>query len=338
MSKIAIISDIHGNLEALQRILKDLEKQGATEIICLGDQIVKYYKPKECIDIIRANTRLQLLGNCDYNVANNPNFKWAREKIGIEGIDYFQNLPTLVQENWNGVKVNLFHATPTSITNQYNPINGSKSYAGGVVSDYRDMFIGDEPQISICGHTHIEFIGIEDNNEITTIHGGENGKHIDVDGDKRIIINVGSIGEPNRMRSDGAANIITTVPYAIVDTCPTNGHKLTIDMHYVKCSDIMLSVYNDTIENTINGNYPNLPETYLRLLRSLNKSRHLTEEDKRIATDTLKSISGDANYYINRLKAMRYSDEAIEKLLNDTLFYKEIPDEVFSEYQGVRKR
>lgn len=53
--KIAIISDIHGNLEALKATLKDIEKRKVDKIICLGDIIVKGVHPKECISLIRTN-------------------------------------------------------------------------------------------------------------------------------------------------------------------------------------------------------------------------------------------------------------------------------------------
>ena len=47
--KIAIISDIHGNLEALKATLTDIEKRKVDKIICLGDIIAKGVHPKECI-------------------------------------------------------------------------------------------------------------------------------------------------------------------------------------------------------------------------------------------------------------------------------------------------
>ncbi len=48
---IAIISDIHANLEAFQAVLADMGRQGATELVCLGDFIGYGPNPKECIDL-----------------------------------------------------------------------------------------------------------------------------------------------------------------------------------------------------------------------------------------------------------------------------------------------
>ena len=63
--KIAIISDIHGNLEALKATLKDIEKRKVDEIICLGDIIAKGIHPKECIQLVRKKCEIVLQGNCD---------------------------------------------------------------------------------------------------------------------------------------------------------------------------------------------------------------------------------------------------------------------------------
>ena len=52
MTKIAIISDIHANIDALNLVLKDIEKRGVDKIICLGDLVTKYFYPAEVVDAI----------------------------------------------------------------------------------------------------------------------------------------------------------------------------------------------------------------------------------------------------------------------------------------------
>ena len=63
--KIAIISDIHGNLEALKATLNDIEKRKTDKIICLGDIIAKGVHSKECIELIRKKCEIVIQGNCD---------------------------------------------------------------------------------------------------------------------------------------------------------------------------------------------------------------------------------------------------------------------------------
>ncbi|MCI8410947.1 MAG: metallophosphoesterase [Clostridia bacterium] len=58
--KIAIISDIHGNLEALKATINDIEKRNVDKIICLGDTIAKGIHPKECIEIVKNKCEIVL--------------------------------------------------------------------------------------------------------------------------------------------------------------------------------------------------------------------------------------------------------------------------------------
>jgi predicted phosphodiesterase len=67
----AIISDIHSNLEALQAVLADIEKQGVSDIYCLGDVIGYGPNPRECIDLIM-NCQVVILGNHDQGALFDP--------------------------------------------------------------------------------------------------------------------------------------------------------------------------------------------------------------------------------------------------------------------------
>ena len=64
MTRRAIISDIHGNLEALTSVLEDIERENVDEIFCLGDVIGYGPNPRECIDQCRS-FNMTLLGNHD---------------------------------------------------------------------------------------------------------------------------------------------------------------------------------------------------------------------------------------------------------------------------------
>ncbi len=67
----AIISDIHSNLEALQAVMADIEKQGVTEIYCLGDVIGYGPNPRECIDLVM-KCQVVILGNHDQGALFDP--------------------------------------------------------------------------------------------------------------------------------------------------------------------------------------------------------------------------------------------------------------------------
>ena len=65
MALRAVISDIHGNLEALRAVLADIETQHVDEIVCLGDIVGYGPNPVECVNIVRKTCRWSLCGNHD---------------------------------------------------------------------------------------------------------------------------------------------------------------------------------------------------------------------------------------------------------------------------------
>lgn len=68
----AFISDIHGNLEALQAVLADIKQLGIEQIYCLGDIVGYGPNPRECIDLIMSNCSMTLLGNHDQGALFDP--------------------------------------------------------------------------------------------------------------------------------------------------------------------------------------------------------------------------------------------------------------------------
>ena len=76
MRKIAIISDIHGNLQALEAIIEDIKNKNIDEIICLGDIIAIGPNPKECIEIVFEENMRMVLGNHEeYFIKGAHNFQ-----------------------------------------------------------------------------------------------------------------------------------------------------------------------------------------------------------------------------------------------------------------------
>lgn len=112
--KRAILSDIHGNLEALQAVLRDIERRGITEIYCLGDIVGYGPNPRECVDICR-NFTVSLLGNHDQGALFDPEgfsanaekaIFWTRNQLetaedagNAERILFLATLPRVVREN-----------------------------------------------------------------------------------------------------------------------------------------------------------------------------------------------------------------------------------------------
>ena len=183
--KIAVISDIHGNLEALNTVLEDIKKRGIDKIYCLGDIVAKGTHQQECVDLVRSNCEVVIKGNCDeyYSRPSIPEdksdtekmrFNWNTNKINDDSKAYLQGLPFCHEFYLSGRLVRLIHATPTSID----------GFVGGIdkLENLYSLFLPSENTISeskadilIYGHIHNPFVQKIYN---------------------RYIINAGSVGNP----------------------------------------------------------------------------------------------------------------------------------------------
>jgi len=187
--RIAIISDIHGNLEALKATLEDINKKSVDKIICLGDIIAKGVHPVECIKIIRENCDVVIRGNTDeyfskehtniedLDETEQKRIKWNKSLISNEDREYLLNLPFSYEFYLSGSLVRLFHATPTiidkrvlnydSFTEKYNMFLPSEKTMSNSIAD-----------VVIYGHLHHAFLDKIYNKTIINI--GSVGNSIDV--------------------------------------------------------------------------------------------------------------------------------------------------------------
>lgn len=130
MNKIAIISDIHGNITALNAVLEDIKNRKINKIFCLGDCITKCTHPDLVIDKIKEVCDVILIGNCDYTIckasSKDKNF-WTRNKIGEERAKFIASLPVSFEFYMSGHLIRLFHASPYSLDEIYNPMFSNKN-------------------------------------------------------------------------------------------------------------------------------------------------------------------------------------------------------------------
>ena len=103
--RIAIISDIHGNLEALKSILEDIKEQNIDDIICLGDTIDIGPNSKECIDLLIDNNIKSVLGNHEIYLLKGTKFdlsikeeekkhyELVKKSLNKKEIDYIKKCP-----------------------------------------------------------------------------------------------------------------------------------------------------------------------------------------------------------------------------------------------------
>lgn len=166
--KIAVISDVHGNLEALKATLKDIQKRNIDKIYCLGDTLAKGVHPKECIKLIKENCEIVLQGNTDeyfskeHNLEEKPEIeqkriKWNKSLITKEDEEYLQSLPFSYEFYMSGRLVRIFHATPWAnnkpILNQDMPYTKYKMFLP--TENTKSDKIAD---VVIYGHIHHQYM------------------------------------------------------------------------------------------------------------------------------------------------------------------------------------
>ena len=189
--KYAIISDIHGNLEALQSVLSDIERHGIETIICLGDLVGYGPNPNECVELIRDKADIVLAGNHDhapvgkldisyFNPWARTAIEWTREQLAASTVEFLTGLP--LKKDVDGFTV--VHATPFR-PEEWNYI----ITIGDAIKNFPE-FPG---QICFIGHSHVPMVISLDDGDVCSVV-REN--PVNIKDGLRYIINVGSVGQP----------------------------------------------------------------------------------------------------------------------------------------------
>lgn len=159
--KIGLISDIHGDLDALHSALDLLEKQGVTQILCMGDLVDKGSNGDGVVKLIRELNIPCVRGNHDEDALGNQ--RWMREKADLsnpvvqerllsnETIDYLTNLPFSLRFEWGDtdtivIRLLVVHGTP--FNNSEYLLTTSRS------TRYQEIAHTADADVIFFGHTH----------------------------------------------------------------------------------------------------------------------------------------------------------------------------------------
>ena len=197
--KRAIISDIHGNLEAIEAVLADIRRQDISQIYCLGDIVGYGPNPRECIDLV-----MQLdgcvLGNHDQGALFDPEgfssgaqraIFWTRDQLEMPTDDpaqtiarwnYLGHLPRNIQED----DYLLVHGSARNPLNEY--VFPEDIYNTKKIEKIFSLIQGHAFQ----GHTHVPGVFTEDCQFLSP---AETDYRYQL-GEKKTMINVGSVGQP----------------------------------------------------------------------------------------------------------------------------------------------
>ncbi len=207
---LAIISDIHSNIEALQAVLDDIDRRGAEEIYCLGDALGYGPDPGACLDLLMERTRLTLLGNHDFAVLYEPNrFNvgaeaacfWTRRQLEQEPdqqkrsrrwefLGSLQIKHIIERDDELTGEIVLVHGSPRRPVNEYVFPDDVFTSPGKMQTTF-DRF----NRLCLVGHSHMP--GVFVNTQTPDFYSPEELDEVyPVEAGRKALINVGSVGQP----------------------------------------------------------------------------------------------------------------------------------------------
>ena len=195
--RLAIISDIHANLEALERVFEDVDAMEADRIVCLGDTVGYGADPAACLALVRERAHFCVLGNHDAAVFSeqeraffNPNARlavdWTAAQLDDEDIAYLRGLPYRISQD----DMLFVHSAPRAPEQWDYVFSGMEARMQGRHFHERLCFIG---------HSHVPGLYPTDAGVKEYRHG------------QRYLINVGSVGQPRDGNWRASYGLLDTV-------------------------------------------------------------------------------------------------------------------------------
>jgi predicted phosphodiesterase len=190
--RVAIVSDIHGNLQAFEAVLDAIESTDCEELWCLGDLVGYGADPDACVTLARTNAAICLAGNHDLGVRGTLPLEqfsrgaalaaaWTQKAISQQTREYLEGLePFNVEE-----KIGLYHASPRDPVWEY------------VLSPLQAELCFDVQQqrAALIGHSHVALSFSRVAGSAATGQTRAADEELDI-GDGEWLINPGSVGQP----------------------------------------------------------------------------------------------------------------------------------------------
>lgn len=187
--RIAVLSDIHANLPALDAVMADMPDTVDTYLFC-GDLVGYYCWPNSVVETAKEHGFRAIRGNHDEAIIRGSGFgfsgvagtalRWNEEDLSDASLDYLQDLPYTRREQIEERDVYVVHGAPRSPVEEY-------VYPRQVQDGFlREQGLDDPPDVLLMGHTHVPFV-----------------KHVD----GTLVANPGSVGQPR----DGNPNAAYTL-------------------------------------------------------------------------------------------------------------------------------
>ena len=177
--RVAVISDVHGNLTALDAVLADIRGRGIERIWNLGDYVGKGPRGSAVVDRCREACEVNVRGNWDDFLpaaagSDDPALAWWHDELRPEQHDWLRTLPLSHDVVVSGRRLRLFHASATSVHVRVHRSHTREEFDGMFAAT--DL-TGPGPEPSVVGYGDIHSAYLEVN-------------------DGRTLFNVGSVGNP----------------------------------------------------------------------------------------------------------------------------------------------
>ena len=189
--RVAVISDVHSNLAALESVLEAVDAEEQDEIWCLGDLVGYGPRPNECCELVRERAQVCLGGNHDLAVRGTIDLRefsgdaaeaarWTKAVLTASARAYLDTLEPV------GVRadIDLYHGSARDPIWEY-VLSDEAAAATLAISSY---------PLVLVGHSHValEVVWIDDD-----LSGGLAPAGTEVDlGEGRLLLNPGSVGQP----------------------------------------------------------------------------------------------------------------------------------------------
>ncbi len=191
MGKVyAVLGDIHANIDALNAVLEDAEKQGVTDYVCVGDVVGYNAAPNECVEKIARLSAATVCGNHDHYCAYNESLEdfhpmaasvveWTRRQLTEENAKWLHDLPYSVI--YKGIT--LVHST----------LDGPENWGYVFETIEAESHMSyQNTQVCFHGHTHVPTIFKAHGFNITQMPPQD----IYVELGRKYFVNTGSVGQP----------------------------------------------------------------------------------------------------------------------------------------------
>lgn len=183
--KVAIVSDIHANWQALEAVMEDVKNHDCEKVLCLGDIAMAGPQPRMVIDFVRSQDNWvviqgntdKLIGDFSREIVDNlKNVFPVMANALLDDVlileddkkEYLKNLPAQKELEIEGVKVLMVHGSPRR--------NNEDIMPDMPLKDIEEIIAGTTADLILCGHAHVP-CGYQTNK-------------------KQTVVNVGSVGRP----------------------------------------------------------------------------------------------------------------------------------------------